>query len=48
VKWGTISAADLQLFRIVDSPDEAFEHLKSELAVLYLEAEASGTGAPQT
>jgi len=47
VRWGTISPDDLQLFKIVDTPDEAFEHLKTELSMLYLEAEASGTGAPQ-
>jgi uncharacterized protein (TIGR00730 family) len=44
VRWGTISAADLQLFRVVDSPEEAFEHLKTELSVLYLEQETTGTG----
>jgi uncharacterized protein (TIGR00730 family) len=47
VRWGTISPADLQLFKIVDSPDEAMEHLRNELSVLYLEHEASGSGAPQ-
>jgi uncharacterized protein (TIGR00730 family) len=47
VSWGTISPADLQLFRVVDTPEEALEHLKTELSVLYLEPEASGSGAPQ-
>ncbi len=36
VRWGTISAKDLDLFRICDSPDEAFEHLRDELSRLYL------------
>ncbi|HLY09700.1 MAG TPA: LOG family protein [Planctomycetota bacterium] len=35
VRWGTISAKDLNLFRICDSPKEAFEHLKKELARCY-------------
>jgi len=39
VRWGTIGAEDLELFRLADSPDEAFDHLKSELTRLYLEPE---------
>ncbi|HEX5043462.1 MAG TPA: LOG family protein [Candidatus Polarisedimenticolaceae bacterium] len=43
VRWGTISPEDLALFRIIDSVDEAFDHLKTELTELYLEGEpASG------
>jgi len=40
VKWGTISAGDLDLFRVSDSPDDAFEFLTAQLSTLYLEAEA--------
>jgi len=39
VRWGTITEEDLGLFRVADSTDEAFEHLKAELARLYLEPE---------
>lgn len=35
VKWGTISPGDLKLFRMCDSPKEAFEHLKKELLRAY-------------
>jgi len=35
VEWGTISAKDLNLFKICDSPKEAFEHLKKELLRCY-------------
>jgi len=42
VRWGTISPEDLSLFRIIDSVDEAFEHLRTELTELYLEAEPAG------
>jgi hypothetical protein len=35
IRWGTISASDLSLFKVCDSPEEAFEHLKHELSVLY-------------
>ena len=31
LKWGTISKKDLELFKFVDSVDEAFEYLKNEL-----------------
>jgi hypothetical protein len=42
VRWGTISPEDLALFRVIDSVDEAFEHLRTELTKLYLEAEPTG------
>jgi uncharacterized protein (TIGR00730 family) len=35
VPWGTISPEDLKLFRVCDSPKEAFEFLKKELLRLY-------------
>ena len=31
VKWGTISREDLELFRFVDTPEEAFDYLKTGL-----------------
>jgi uncharacterized protein (TIGR00730 family) len=31
MRWGTISPRDLNLFKVCDSPKEAFEHLKKEL-----------------
>jgi uncharacterized protein (TIGR00730 family) len=31
VRWGTISPRDLDLFRMCDSPKEAFEHLRKQL-----------------
>lgn len=34
-EWGMIAREDLDLFRIMDSVDEAFEYLKSELIRLY-------------
>lgn len=39
VRWGTIAPRDLELFRVCDTPDEAFEHLRSELTELYLDHE---------
>jgi uncharacterized protein (TIGR00730 family) len=36
VKWGTISEEDLDLFKVVDSPEEAFEYLTERLTRLYL------------
>jgi uncharacterized protein (TIGR00730 family) len=35
VRWGTISSKDLNLFKICDSPKEAFDHLKKELLRYY-------------
>jgi len=37
VEWGTIASDDLDLFRIVDDVDAAFDHLQGELTALYLE-----------
>jgi uncharacterized protein (TIGR00730 family) len=37
VRWGTISAADLELFHISSDPHEALAHLQAELTRLYLE-----------
>jgi hypothetical protein len=39
VRWGTIAAEDVKLFRVTDAPDETFEFLKGELTRLYLEPE---------
>jgi uncharacterized protein (TIGR00730 family) len=36
VRWGTISAADLQLFHVASTPQGAFEYLRSELTRLHL------------
>ena len=36
VKWGTISSEDLQLFRIIDDVNGAFEFLTTELTDTYL------------
>lgn len=36
VEWGVISAKDLDLFRIFDDVDEAFEYLKDTLTKAYL------------
>ena len=41
-KWGTISPADIDLFRTFDDVDETFRYLKSELTRLHL-----GRGAKQ-
>ncbi len=35
-KWGTISEKDLELFKICDTPEEAFEYLTEKLTKLYL------------
>lgn len=35
-EWGVISQNDLDLFRFVDSPEEAFDYLKHALTKLYL------------
>jgi hypothetical protein len=36
VRWGTVAEEDLGLFRVIDSPREAFEYLQEELTRLYL------------
>ncbi len=35
-RWGTMSPQDLHLFRMYDTPEEAFEYLKERLTALYL------------
>ncbi len=40
VRWGTISPQDTRLYRTIDSVDEAFEYLKSELTAHYVNAPA--------
>ena len=35
-RWGVISQSDLDLFQFVDSPQEAFDYLRSELERIYL------------
>ena len=44
MRWGTISATDLSLFHVADSPDEAFDYLKRELLTLYGEIDAEAPG----
>jgi uncharacterized protein (TIGR00730 family) len=41
VDTGTISAADLSLFKMVDSPQEGFEYLKAGLTEFHLRPEKS-------
>lgn len=36
VEWGVISESDLNLFKIVDDTEEAFQYLKTELSKYYL------------
>jgi hypothetical protein len=40
VRWGTISAQDLQLMRVASTPEEAFDYLRGELTRLYLEPDS--------
>ena len=37
VEWGTVSPEDLGLFRMCDTPQEAFAYLSSRLEELYLQ-----------
>ena len=37
VHWGTISPEDLELFRVIDDVEIAYEYLRTELSRLYLE-----------
>ncbi|MGH9506973.1 MAG: TIGR00730 family Rossman fold protein [Terriglobales bacterium] len=46
VDWGTISAADLDLFRFADTPGDAFAILQGELQRLYLQPSAEEEAAP--
>jgi hypothetical protein len=39
VRWGTISDEDGRLVRVLSTPEEAFEYLRTRLTELYLEAE---------
>lgn len=41
VEWGTISPEDLNLFRFMDSPVEAFEYIRTRLEELYLQGPGS-------
>ena len=44
-RWGTISPGDLDLFRVVSTPQEAFEYLRDEISRLYL-TDDEGTPSP--
>jgi predicted Rossmann-fold nucleotide-binding protein len=35
IRWGTIEPADLALFHLADTPEEAFTYLTHELGSLY-------------
>jgi uncharacterized protein (TIGR00730 family) len=41
VRWGTISAEDLDLFHISSTPEDAYDFLESELTRLYLDPATS-------
>ena len=43
VRWGTVDPADLELFDFADSPDEAFEIVRSGLEEYYLNIDVNGT-----
>jgi uncharacterized protein (TIGR00730 family) len=43
VRWGVISPQDIGLFRLCDSPKEAFEHLRKELLKHYPRPQQWGT-----
>ncbi|HXV77289.1 MAG TPA: LOG family protein [Candidatus Polarisedimenticolaceae bacterium] len=45
VRWGTISAEDLELFEVFSTPQSAFDHLRRELTRLYLEPKAAEAGS---
>src|SRR5262245_53381749 len=36
VRWGVVSASDLEIFRLTDSVDDAFDYLTAKLEKLYL------------
>jgi len=44
VRWGTISADDLDLFHVCDTPQEAFQYLQYELTHMYLGPTSDPTG----
>ncbi len=46
VESGAISTGDLDLFRVVDSPEEAFERLRTGLTKFHLQQEPKKGGAP--
>jgi hypothetical protein len=39
VRWGTVSAKDLQIFHKTDSVDDAYQYLTSKLEGLYMTPE---------
>ncbi len=43
IRWGTISAADLSLFHVADTPDEAFLYLTSAIGALYGDKDAEAS-----
>jgi hypothetical protein len=46
VESGAISTGDLDLFRMVDSPEEAFERLRVGLTKFHLQQEPKKAGEP--